>query len=118
MHQAHHDHHARVRVLRGTPCHACNNARAAPANSRPRSMTATASFFATRAPGARQRGWPGTAPTSGRVTTRTSRLRTDMADIELEMRIARMVESIAANEAKIGVLSTGEYLAVALVLDR
>jgi hypothetical protein len=33
-------------------------------------------------------------------------------------RILAMVEHVRANEASIGVLSTGEQLAVALVLDR
>jgi hypothetical protein len=32
--------------------------------------------------------------------------------------IRRQVKMVQANENKIGVLSTGEYLAVALVLDR
>lgn len=32
--------------------------------------------------------------------------------------ILRMVKRVVANEKHIGVLSTGEYLAVALVLDR
>lgn len=37
---------------------------------------------------------------------------------ELDARIARMVDAVAADEQHFGVLSTGEKIAVALVLDR
>jgi hypothetical protein len=37
---------------------------------------------------------------------------------ELQLRIARMVEAVEKDESHIGVLSTGEALTVALVLDR
>ncbi len=37
---------------------------------------------------------------------------------ELEARIRRMVDAVAADEKHFGVLSTGEKIAVALVLDR
>ena len=41
-----------------------------------------------------------------------------MTEAELAARIARMVAAVQADEAHIGVLSTGEAIAVALVLDR
>lgn len=37
---------------------------------------------------------------------------------DLEARLSRMVDAVEQDEASIGVLSTGEAIAVALVLDR
>lgn len=37
---------------------------------------------------------------------------------DIEARIAHMVESVEQDEARIGVLSTGEQIAVAMVMNR